>query len=332
MPGDLSLAFLAGFLYNQLFGQLPAPTTSFAGKTVIVTGSNVGLGLEAARHIARLGAAKLILAVRSTEKGEAAKKSIEETTNCGPDVIEVWPLDLCSYASVKAFAARATRDLARLDVLLENAGVVTTKWNVAEDNELTITVNVVSTFLLAFSLLPKLKETAAKFNTRPVLTIVSSEVHFFVDFQERDAPEGIFNHLNNKANAKKNNAGRYEVSKLLEVFVVREMAARRPTETYPVTINTVNPGLCQSELSREGGLAVSILKFLLARSTEKGSRTLVHAAGAGAETHGQYLDMCRVSETATLVRSKDGEQAQHRVWGELVEKLEKIQPGVTGNL
>lgn len=60
--------FFPSFLYSQLIQTLPYPKASFAGKSVIVTGSNVGLGKEAAR----LGASPLILAVRSLEKGNAA--------------------------------------------------------------------------------------------------------------------------------------------------------------------------------------------------------------------------------------------------------------------
>ena len=284
--------------------------------------------MEAARHIVKLGASKLIIAVRSTERGEAAKKSIEQSTNCGPNVIEVWPLDLCSYASVKEFAARASKDLSRLDVLLENAGVASVEWQVAEDNERTLTVNVVSTFLLAFLLLPKLKDTAAKFNTRPNLTIVTSDTHFFIDFHERTAPEGIFKNMNDKAKA--NMPERYPTSKLMEVFTVREMAARNPADTYPVTINMANPGLCKSELSREGVLSITIMKLLFARETEAGSRALVHAAGAGPETHGEYMDMCEVTPTATVVLN--GEKTQKKLYGELMDKLDQIVPGVSGNL
>lgn len=111
-----------GSVRSQLFITPKYPTTSFEGQTVIVTGSNVGLGREAARHIARLGASKLILAVRNLEAGDKAKKDIETSTRIKSDIIEVWKLDLASYDSVKAFAARAA-ELPQIDVLLENAGV-----------------------------------------------------------------------------------------------------------------------------------------------------------------------------------------------------------------
>lgn len=239
------MAAIWSFLHSQLFVSLPSPTASFAGKTVIVTGSNVGLGKEAARHYARLGASTVILAVRNIEKGEAAKADIDQSTGCGPDVVKVWQLDLASYQSVKDFAARAIKELPRIDVLLENAAIATFRYSMTEDNESTITVNVVSTFLLAFLMLPKLKETARKFNVRPVLTIVSSDAHIFADWVEKTAPEGeLFNTMNDEKTASMKN--RYPVSKLLEVFVVREIAERKPADSYPVTLNMLNPGLCNS--------------------------------------------------------------------------------------
>lgn len=76
------------FLYSQLFVRIPYPTRDFTNETVIVTGANAGLGLEAARHFTRLNAAKVILAVRSISKGEAAKQSIESSTK-RTSVVEV---------------------------------------------------------------------------------------------------------------------------------------------------------------------------------------------------------------------------------------------------
>ncbi|SLM34748.1 short-chain dehydrogenase [Lasallia pustulata] len=322
------MPMLLDFLYDQLFTSLPIPQTSFSGQTIIVTGSNVGLGLEAARHFTRLAAAKVILAVRSLEKGEAAKKSIEESTQ-RTGVVEVWQLDLSSYESVKQFAKRA-EGLSRLDAIVENAGIATHTYRVLEDNEATITTNVVSTFLLALMILPKLRETASKFNVTPHLVIVSSEVHAFTSFSEKSSAN-IFKTLNDKETA--NMRDRYNVSKLLEVFYTRELAARtKANKKSDVIINFVNPGLCHSELAREAGWGLYILKLLLARTTEYGSRTLVNAVEAGQESHGQYMSNCTPSRVAPLVTSAEGVKAQKQVWEELSAKLEKIQPGIMQNV
>lgn len=324
--------WLLHFLYSQWFVTPPYPTESWVGKTVIVTGANVGLGLEAARHFARLGAAKVIIASRSIQKAEAAKKSIEQTTKCGPDVVEGWLLDLCSYESVKAFAERCN-GLQRIDAMVENAGVTTRQFSMAEEDETTITINVVSTFLLALLVLPKLKETAKRFNTRPNLAIVSSEVHFVTNFPEHGMTppgESVFKTLSDPKKARMSD--RYNVSKMLEVLVCREIVATRAPKGYPVTINFVNPGLCHSELMRENVLLGRVVKFLMhARSTEVGSRTLVSAASIGHESHGEYLSDCGIWPPAKLVRSPLGKEMQVRVWKDLSEKLERIQPGILDN-
>lgn len=192
------MAVFANFVYSQLFVTPPYPDNDFSGQTIIVTGSNTGLGLEAARHFVRLNAEKVILAVRSIEKGQAARSSIEESTK-RLGVVDVWSLDLSSYDSVKQFAQRA-QGLRRLDVMVENAGIASDVFAMAEDNEATITVNVVSTFLLALLILPKLRQTATRFNVLPHLVIVSSEVHLFTPFKERKS-ENIFQTLNTRESA-----------------------------------------------------------------------------------------------------------------------------------
>lgn len=90
---------------------------------------------------------------------------------------------------------------------------------------------------------------------------------------------------------------RYNVSKLLEVFFVRELAARTTANSKPdVIINYLNPGLCHSELGRDAGWGLYLMKLAIARTTEYGSRTLVHAAYAGPESHGQYMSDCGVAK------------------------------------
>ena len=314
-----------GFLYSQFFVTPAYPTTSFVNQTIIVTGSNVGLGKEAARHFARLGASKIVLAVRNLKAGEEAKKDIESSTNCATGVVEVWHLDLSSYESVKSFADRASK-LRRLDVLLENAGIAALKWSFAEGHERTITVNVINTFLLALLMLPQLKSSAKEFGTRPRLTIVSSEVHRRPKFPEWKE-SNTFVALDDQS--KSAIAERYPTSKLLEVLVIRQLAPK--LEGSGVILNTLDPGLCHSELSRDGGLFFTVMKSLLARSTEVGSRTLMAAASVGQESHGKYMRDGKVmdGELSDFVKSEEGRKASEKVWKELSEILESIQPGIT---
>ncbi|PSN66472.1 putative short-chain dehydrogenase/reductase family protein [Corynespora cassiicola Philippines] len=317
-----------GFYYSQLFVTPQLPSTSFEGQTVIVTGSNVGLGFEAARHFVRLDASKVILAVRNLEAGTAAKHSIESSTN-RPRTCEVWPLDLSSFASVKSFAERATKTLPRLDILVENAAIANPDtFALAEGHERHITVNVLSTILLALLLLPKLRATKHQFvDANPHLTLVTSEMHATSSFPERNAPS-ILSALNDPE--KTNMKERYATSKLLEILLVRELAPKMAE--MGVVLNMTNPGLCHSQLARDYGWAFWMYKLVFARSAEVGSRTLVSAAAAGRESHGRYLTDGVVWEggLGAFVKSEEGEEVQGRVWGEVKGVLERVVEGCCG--
>lgn len=146
------------------------------GATYIVIGSNTGIGFECAKHLVQLYAKRVILGVRTPRKGEEAKARIEmETGRKG--VLEVWHFDATSYDSVKDFAKKV-HDLDRVDAIIANAGVALDKYSTAEGLETTLTVNDVSTMLLAVLVLPKLQESARTFNISTNLVVVGSNVAF----------------------------------------------------------------------------------------------------------------------------------------------------------
>jgi retinol dehydrogenase 12 len=93
------------FINSQLNVKLPIPTYDFTGQTIIVTGGNSGLGLEAVRHFVRLNAGKVIMAVRSFARGEHAKAEIECHTG-RTDVVDVYELDLARYTSAQSLRSR----------------------------------------------------------------------------------------------------------------------------------------------------------------------------------------------------------------------------------
>ncbi|KAI9810454.1 MAG: hypothetical protein M1827_006230 [Pycnora praestabilis] len=327
--------WFTSFLYSQLVVSLPYPKQDFSGQTIIITGANTGLGFEAARHFARLNAAKVILAVRNLEKGEEAKRSIDLSTQRKSDVVEVWKLDLSKYASVQQFAERA-QGLTRLDVVVENAGMESLKFSMTEDNETSITINVVSTFLLALLLLPKLRETATKFNVLPRLVVTSSDLHFIAQFPERKS-KAIFAALNTEGTSNLRNRQGYPVNKLIQVLTVRTLASLITASQNPkIIINCLTPGACISEFGRERtGVAKFLMTIgfgLLARTTEVGSRSIIAAVDGGPETHGEYMADCHVSSPSPFVWSKEGFLSQERVWAELSSKLEAIHPGILKNI
>lgn len=125
-----------------------------------------------------MNASKVILGCRSLEKGELAKNDIETTTG-RKGVVEVWHVDLNSYDSVKAFCAQA-RDLERLDVVVENAGIAIPTHVEVEGMESTIQTNVIATFLMALLFLPILQANATRHSITPHLVIVASETHYQV--------------------------------------------------------------------------------------------------------------------------------------------------------
>jgi NAD(P)-dependent dehydrogenase (short-subunit alcohol dehydrogenase family) len=347
-----SLEGVSSTVFSNIFIHLPQPEGDLTGQTIIVSGSNQGLGLEASRHLLRLGVKQLIMAVRDLNKGETARQELLQSTGREDSSIEVWKLDMDQYTSVKDFAARA-ETLPRLDALLANAGLATNDFGLSEENERTITVNVVSAFLLIALLIPKLRESAVKFNIVPRVSIPNSALHYIAPLGELQSEKGgIFDSLNNRETA--NMTARYPLSKLLVLFGVRGLATRLTQNEGPlVVINTPNPSFCKSQLLREtDNVGLRVGERLLARSTEEGSRALVHGILADEKSHGQYLTNCQVhrfvvtyfgssSEMCQLtmlyspscvVTDRKGVMIQKAFFTELVTKLEQIVPGVTSKL
>jgi retinol dehydrogenase 12 len=92
------------------------------------------LAFEAARHLSRLNASLISMAVRNLSKGAVAKQNILQSTNRPSSSIEVWELDFQVYDSVKAFVAKASK-LHRIDGVLENDGIVTKHFRIVDDHD-----------------------------------------------------------------------------------------------------------------------------------------------------------------------------------------------------
>src|SRR5260370_16977337 len=123
------------------------------GKTVITTGANRGIGREAARALAKMGA-HIVVGARDRALGQAAVDEIVK----GGGSAELLELDMSSFASVRAAARRFAAGHPTLDVLVNNAGIATRNRQLSADgHELTWATNFLGPFLLTRELLPTLK-------------------------------------------------------------------------------------------------------------------------------------------------------------------------------
>jgi NAD(P)-dependent dehydrogenase (short-subunit alcohol dehydrogenase family) len=268
------------------------PTTSFAGKTVLLTGGTSGLGFEAAIKFVSLGVDTLIIGARNLTTANQAREEIE-TRSKRHGVVQIWELDMNSFASVEAFADRVDRELVKLDVALLNAGLYMRKYVKSPDGwEETLQVNILSTTLLALLLLPKLK--ASGTDADPVhLAITSSGLHGYVQPDWVNVEGSILEHLNDEASFSRDR--QYNTTKLLVEYTVKSLAAlvTGSDGKTSIIVTSLCPGFCTSGLARQfDSLPERVFKFIFwgifARPTEQGSRSLVSATTQGLESHGRF--------------------------------------------
>ena len=141
------------------------------GRVALVTGANSGLGFETARALANRGAT-VLLACRQAERAEAAREQLAaEATG----QLEILPLDLADLASVAAAAAEVGRRWPRLDLLINNAGVMALPRQLSVDGyERQFATNHLGHFALSLALLPQLRDTPGS----RVVTVTSGAQHF----------------------------------------------------------------------------------------------------------------------------------------------------------
>ncbi|KAJ7464509.1 hypothetical protein FB451DRAFT_1263697 [Mycena latifolia] len=322
------------FIPDQLFAKLSAVDADLTGRTFLVTGSNTGLGLAAAIHLARLKPALLILGVRDLAKGaKAAEEIIAQTQFAG--TLDVWELDMSKFDSVKSFAEKANNTLSRLDGAIINAGIASpAEWSVTTDGwERTLQVNGIATGLLSVLLLPLLQATTRlppphpdALQTPPHLTITGSGGQYLVQFREKNATN-ILRTLNDKS--KWVQSDRYFVTKVFNLFLGREISAL--PQARGVVVNVVDPGLCRSEIDRDAKYSqlTAFLFRTLAWSTAKGALNLLYAV-LSPTPPGAFISSCETRQPPAWWErnAAGGSEVQRKVWDEMVEVWRTVSPDV----
>ncbi|PPQ80665.1 hypothetical protein CVT25_001627 [Psilocybe cyanescens] len=343
------------FIRQQRSAVAPVIERDLTGKTIIVTGANNGIGIETAKHFARMNPQKLILACRSKERGEAAVEEIKNATGC--ETVELWILDLAKFASVKAFAERFEKEGGgRLDILAENAAVLpSSKFEATPDGwELSFQVNYLSTSLLALLLLPRMVDTANMYETTPRIVVVTSEVHHWakIDNAIFNAPNPLELYGSKEQFTPKIQANRYVETKLMNIFFARALSERLQSQikskdnsgtgagTHNIIVNSVNPGYCLSNLranfSGPRAWFDWFMEKALARTAEEGSRQVVWAALGGEEgggdgdcaMRGAYVSNAQITEPSDYVIEEEGRKVQDILWDNTLEELGKVDAEV----
>lgn len=284
-----------------------------SGRVFVITGANAGIGAAAVAMLTAKNAT-IVLAIRNRSKGEkVVAEALRENPQAQLDILE---LDLASLHSIAQFSHNFHQKYQRLDVLINNAGVMACPYAYTADGfEMQMGVNHLGHFALTAHLLPLLQQTP---NSRLVNTASLAHKAGRIDFSDLNWEKRKY--VPSKA---------YCDSKLANLYFTYELARKLQSTPNTPIICAAHPGWAKTELMRYSGIA-DFGTRLLAQSMEMGALPIVRAAVDPAAQTGDYFGPSRVFEVfghpvkvASSKRSHDQEQAR-KLW-ELSEALTKIQ-------
>jgi NAD(P)-dependent dehydrogenase (short-subunit alcohol dehydrogenase family) len=267
------------------------------GKVCLVTGASSGIGKSTALGLAEMGAT-VVLACRSAERGDAARLDIIKASN--NESVSLALVDLANFASVRSFANDFRRNFSRLDVLVNNAGIYSSKRVVTVDGfESTFAINHLGHFLLTNLLLELLKASAP---SRIVNVSSEAQRSGHINFDDLQGERRYFGWKS------------YSQSKLANVLFTYELARR--LKGTGVSVNCVHPGTVRTNFGRKNGglLGVAVKVFApFMLSAEEGAKTVVWLASSPELTGvtGRYF--AKQSELKSSRESYDLEVA-NQLW------------------
>ncbi|CAN9506720.1 unnamed protein product [Ophioblennius macclurei] len=271
------------------------------GKTVLITGANTGIGKETALDMARRGA-RVILACRDLTRARVAADEIRQQSGNGNVVVK--KLDLASLQSVRDLTKEVEEKEERLDILINNAGIMMCPKLQTEDGfEMQFGVNHLGHFLLTNRLLDLLKKSAPS-----RVVIVSSLAH------ER----GVIHFDDINLDKDYHRMKSYRQSKLANVLFGKELAAR--LQGTGVTVYSLHPGVIRTELTRHllptlalwQKMVIGVLQWLIKTPCE-GAQTSIYCAvdESLANVSGLYYSDCAPKTPAPQARD---DAAAKKLW------------------
>jgi retinol dehydrogenase-12 len=273
------------------------------GKTIVITGASSGIGLETARALAMQGA-RLALVVRNRGRGEAAIASIKaDAPNAELALVMA---DLESLDQVRAAGAEIRSRYPRVDVLVNNAGLIVGSHGVTPDGfERTFAVNHLAGFLLTY----ELREVLAAAAPARVVTVSSMGHKFAPAFTWDELPTMWRGQIRN-----------YGAAKLCNIWFARVAAQRLANQR--VTSNSLHPGTVRTNFGQSGGWlfrkGARVFGPLL-KSPQQGAQTSIYVASS-AEVEGVTGEFFRNSKIAKPSGRARDDASARELWA-LSERL-----------
>jgi len=286
-----------------------------SGRTALVTGANTGIGWETARALAAKGA-RVILGCRNEDKGRDAESRIRQRVRDADVRFE--PLDLASLRQVRGFAEKLLADEARLDLLVNNAGVMMTpRGKTADGFETQLGTNHLGHFALTGLLLERLRRAPAA-----RVVSVSSLAHLWgrIAFDDLQSERSY------------DPARAYGQSKLANLLFTRELARRLAAAGATTLALAAHPGSTRTELQRHSRWMTAAVQ-VVSQEPADGALPSLYAATAPDVRGGDYYGPSRwfgmlgpPAPARSTPRSRDAAAAR-RLW-EVSEQLTGVRFGI----
>lgn len=287
------------------------------GKTAVITGGSSGIGRQTALNLAQAGA-RVVITARDEARGEAAVSDLK--AKAGSDEIELIVFDLGDLTAVRSGAEDLLATCDRIDVLVNNAGIVLSERRESADGfEATFAINHLGPFLLTTLLMDRIKQSAPARIVNVASTAHNAARHGldFTDLQSTRRYRGM---------------QAYPRSKLANIYFTTELARR--LDGTGVMANCLHPGTVATGYGRDGdtsgllalGLKISAPFFL---TPEKGARTSIYLASSPdvSGVSGKYFINCK-PRLPSKAAQDDG--AAKRLWQISEELVDRAGEGTTG--
>ncbi|KAK6501851.1 hypothetical protein TWF481_009671 [Arthrobotrys musiformis] len=306
---------------------------SFENQSILITGSNTGIGLEFARVFLRRKAKAVYLVVRSLERGNNAASQLQQDPIISKEnptaEIKVYQCDQSSFESVLSFTRKFKEEVKSLNSLVLNAGVNNMSFLPTVDGwESNFQINYFGAALVALELLPLLKE-GQKSGAKSNVFFTSSLMHTKASISTKALlaeDVNVLEYFAAKENRPWDPSQPYAISKLLLTMFAEELAKH---ETDVVSTSGC-PGIVLTELDRNLPFwlkgPVVLAKKLIGREVFNSAETLTQAIIT--DKTGTYWSDGVVKSHASLLDTEDGKKLQRKLYEQTLQKCKELDPDI----